>query len=65
MVVSGAYPAYISYDQYLLNRWHLQDNLYNFTAMAVGPGPRHSGSPPKILRALPSSVLAIVAVELV
>jgi DNA invertase Pin-like site-specific DNA recombinase len=36
IVVPGAYPAYISYDQYLLNRRHLQDNLYNFRAKGRG-----------------------------
>jgi DNA invertase Pin-like site-specific DNA recombinase len=36
IVVPGAYPAYISYDQYLLNRRHLQDNLYNFRAKSRG-----------------------------
>ena len=36
IVVPGAYPAYISYDQYLLNRRHLQGNLYNFRAKGRG-----------------------------
>jgi DNA invertase Pin-like site-specific DNA recombinase len=36
IVVPGIYPAYISYDQYLLNRRHLQANLYNFAAKGRG-----------------------------
>jgi hypothetical protein len=36
IVVPGIYPAYISYDQYLLNRRHLRDNLYNFAAKGRG-----------------------------
>jgi DNA invertase Pin-like site-specific DNA recombinase len=36
IVVPGVYPAYISYDQYLLNRRHLRDNLYNFAAKGRG-----------------------------
>jgi DNA invertase Pin-like site-specific DNA recombinase len=36
IVVPGAYPTYISYDQFLANRQHLQDNLYNFAAKARG-----------------------------
>ena len=32
----GIYPAYLSYDQYLLNRRHLHDNLYNFAAKGRG-----------------------------
>ncbi|MDT7953916.1 MAG: recombinase zinc beta ribbon domain-containing protein, partial [Acetobacteraceae bacterium] len=36
IVVPDVYPAYISYDQYLQNRQHLQDNLYNFTAKGRG-----------------------------
>ncbi|WP_145145859.1 recombinase family protein [Roseomonas gilardii] len=36
IVVPGVYPAYLSHDQYLLNRRHLQDNLYNFTARRPG-----------------------------
>lgn len=36
IVVPGVYPAYLSYDQYLLNRRHLQDNLYNFAAKRPG-----------------------------
>jgi Recombinase zinc beta ribbon domain len=36
IVVPGVYPAYIGYDQYLLNRRHLQDNLYNFAAKRPG-----------------------------
>ena len=36
IVVPGAYPAYISYDQYLANRRHLRDNLYNFAAKGRG-----------------------------
>ncbi len=36
IVVPGVYPAYIGYDQYLLNRRHLRDNLYNFAAKGRG-----------------------------
>lgn len=36
IVVPGVYPAYISYDQYMLNRRHLRDNLYNFAAKGCG-----------------------------
>lgn len=36
IVVPGAYPAYIGYDQYMLNRRHLRDNLYNFAAKGRG-----------------------------
>lgn len=36
IVIPGAYPAYLSYDQYLLNRRSLQDNLYNFAAKRHG-----------------------------
>jgi hypothetical protein len=36
IVVPGVYPAYLGYDQYLLNRRHLQDNLYNFAAKRPG-----------------------------
>jgi DNA invertase Pin-like site-specific DNA recombinase len=36
IVVPGVYPSYISYDQYLLNRRHLRDNLYNFAAKGRG-----------------------------
>jgi DNA invertase Pin-like site-specific DNA recombinase len=36
IVVPGAYPAYIGYDQYLVNRRHLRDNLYNFAAKGRG-----------------------------
>jgi DNA invertase Pin-like site-specific DNA recombinase len=36
IVVPGVYPAYISYDQYLLNRRVLQENLYNFAAKGRG-----------------------------
>jgi len=36
IVVPGIYPAYLSYDQYLLNRHHLHDNLYNFAAKGRG-----------------------------
>ena len=36
IVVPGVYPAYITYDQYLLNRRHLRDNLYNFAAKGRG-----------------------------
>jgi DNA invertase Pin-like site-specific DNA recombinase len=36
IVVPGVYPAYITYDQYLLNRRHLQANLYNFAAKGRG-----------------------------
>jgi DNA invertase Pin-like site-specific DNA recombinase len=36
IVVPGIYPAYISYDQYLLNRRHLKDNLYKFAAKGRG-----------------------------
>jgi hypothetical protein len=32
----GAYPAYLSYDQHLLNHRHLHDNLYNFAAKGRG-----------------------------
>ena len=36
IVVPGIYPAYLSHDQYLLNRHHLHDNLYNFAAKGRG-----------------------------
>jgi DNA invertase Pin-like site-specific DNA recombinase len=36
IVIPGVYPAYLSYDQYLLNRRSLQDNLYNFAAKKPG-----------------------------
>jgi DNA invertase Pin-like site-specific DNA recombinase len=36
IVVPGIYPAYVSYDRYLLNRRHLRDNLYNFAAKGRG-----------------------------
>lgn len=36
IVVPGVYPAYISYDQYMVNRRHLRDNLYNFIAKSHG-----------------------------
>jgi DNA invertase Pin-like site-specific DNA recombinase len=36
IVIPGVYPAYLSYDQYLLNRRSLQDNLYNFAAKRHG-----------------------------
>src|SRR3954453_13685692 len=36
IVVPDTYPAYIGYDQYLVNRRHLRDNLYNFAARDVG-----------------------------
>jgi DNA invertase Pin-like site-specific DNA recombinase len=36
IVVPGTYPAYISHDQYLVNRRHLRDNLYNFAAKGRG-----------------------------
>jgi DNA invertase Pin-like site-specific DNA recombinase len=36
IVVPGIYPAYLSYDQYLLNRRYLHDNLYNFAAKGRG-----------------------------
>src|SRR4051794_16161003 len=36
IVIPGVYPAYLSYDQYLLNRRTLQDNLYNFAAKRHG-----------------------------
>jgi DNA invertase Pin-like site-specific DNA recombinase len=36
IVVPGVYPAYVSHDQFLLNRQHLQDNLYNFAAKGRG-----------------------------
>jgi DNA invertase Pin-like site-specific DNA recombinase len=36
IVVPGTYPAYISYDQFLANRQHLRDNLYNFAAKGRG-----------------------------
>ncbi len=36
IVVPGVYPAYISHDQYLLNRRQLRDNLYNFAAKGRG-----------------------------
>src|SRR3954452_117628 len=36
IVVPGIYPAYLSYDQDLLNRHHLHDNLYNFAAKRRG-----------------------------
>ena len=36
IVVPGVYPAYLSYDQYLLNRRQLRDNLYNFAAKGRG-----------------------------
>src|SRR3712207_3501406 len=36
IVVPGVYPAYLGYDQYLLNRRHLHDNLYNFAAKRRG-----------------------------
>src|SRR3954462_1952389 len=36
IVVPDTYPAYIGYDQYLVNRRHLRDNLYNFAAKGRG-----------------------------
>jgi DNA invertase Pin-like site-specific DNA recombinase len=36
VVVPGVYPAYLSYEQYLLNRRCLRDNLYNFAAKGRG-----------------------------
>jgi DNA invertase Pin-like site-specific DNA recombinase len=36
IVIPNVYPAYISYDQYRLNRRSLQDNLYNFAAKRHG-----------------------------
>jgi DNA invertase Pin-like site-specific DNA recombinase len=36
IVVPATYPAYISYDQFLANRQHLRDNLYNFAAKGRG-----------------------------
>jgi DNA invertase Pin-like site-specific DNA recombinase len=36
IVVPATYPAYISYDQFLANRQHLRDNLYNFAAKGGG-----------------------------
>jgi DNA invertase Pin-like site-specific DNA recombinase len=36
IVVPGTYPAYVSYDQYLVNRRQLRDNLYNFAAKERG-----------------------------
>src|SRR3954465_8573467 len=36
IVVTVPYPAYIGYDQYLVNRRHLRDNLYNFAAKGRG-----------------------------
>ena len=36
IVIPGVYPAYLSHDQYLLNRRSLQDNLYNFAAKKPG-----------------------------
>src|SRR5918911_281971 len=36
IVVPGVYPAYIGYDQYLVNRRQLRDNLYNFAAKGRG-----------------------------
>ncbi len=36
IVVPDTYPAYISHDQYLANRRHLRDNLYNFAAKRRG-----------------------------
>jgi len=36
IVVPDTYPAYISHDQYLANRRHLRDNLYNFAAKGRG-----------------------------
>jgi DNA invertase Pin-like site-specific DNA recombinase len=36
IVVPGVYPAYITYEQYLLNRQHLRDNIYNFAKKGRG-----------------------------
>lgn len=36
IVVPGVYPAYLDYDQHLLNRRQLRDNLYNFAAKGRG-----------------------------
>jgi len=36
IVVPDTYPAYISYDQYLANRRHLHDNMYNFEKKGRG-----------------------------
>ena len=36
IVVPGIYPAYVSYDRYLLNRRQLHDNLYNFAKKGRG-----------------------------
>src|SRR3954471_22387266 len=36
IIVPDTYPAYIGYDQYLVNRRHLRDNLYNFAAKGRG-----------------------------
>jgi DNA invertase Pin-like site-specific DNA recombinase len=43
IVVPDVYPAYLSYDQFLLNRRYLQDNLYNFAAKGHG-APREGGA---------------------
>src|SRR3954470_17587529 len=36
ILAPDTYPAYIGYDQYLVNRRHLRDNLYNFAAKGRG-----------------------------
>ncbi len=36
IVVPNTYPAYLSYEQYLVNRQHLRDNLYNFEKKGRG-----------------------------
>jgi DNA invertase Pin-like site-specific DNA recombinase len=36
IVVPDVYPAYLSFDAYLINRQHLRDNLYNFASKGCG-----------------------------
>jgi DNA invertase Pin-like site-specific DNA recombinase len=36
IVVPNTYPAYLSYEQYLVNRQYLRDNLYNFEKKGRG-----------------------------
>ena len=54
IVIPGVYPAYLSHDQYLLNRRSLQDNLYNFAAKKLWSSARGacSATRPRDLRPL-------------
>lgn len=43
IVIPDVYPAYISYDQYLIHRQSLQDNLYNFEKKGRGAARKGRG----------------------